>query len=286
MHTQALSNKRSKRGGAGGADRQMVYWIPGGGPIDGNYMTHMVNTINYKYLRVGDTYQDIRAGMFSSKSIEHDSYHKVVHQGSVRYTEDLPAKNAGYTPNTHITPGTTYVPTGESFLPQVPDTNIPKWHESKAFDEFPDSRIFYKSTGGIERFEKASATGVVSTGSLGDPSQLTRNLHTMQQRHDRYTSLEIEVYGLSGLQVGDCINVETPVFGVNNTKTQDERWMTDYYITKLVHRVNLRKGAAMYKQTLVICPKGPGSILPGNGNLTGGDSKTGKIEEFLFEVER
>jgi len=246
----------------------------------------MISTTNYKFLRVGDTYQDVRAGMFSSKSIEHDSYHKVVHHGSVRYTHDLPTKNK-YTPGMHIVPGTVYVPTGESFSPQVPAANIPKWHESHAFDEFPDSRIFYKSTGGIERFEKASPTGVVSTGSLGDPSQLTRNLHTMQQRHDRYTALEIEVYGLSGLQAGDCINLETPVLGVDNTKIQDERWMTDYYITKLVHKVNLRKGQAEYKQTLVICPKGPGSTLPGNGHFGGqGDSKTGTIDDFFRKVER
>jgi hypothetical protein len=156
-----------------------------------------------------------------------------------------------------------------------------------AFDEFPDSRIFYKSTGGIERFEKASATGVVSTGSLGDLSQLTRNLHTMQQRHDRYTSLELEVYGLSGLQVGDALGLETPKMGVSKGgTTQDARWQEDYYITKLVHKVILRAGAAMYKQTLVICPKGPGKDLPGNGNLGGGDGKIGTIDEFFGKLER
>ena len=284
MHSQAKA-ATGGRGGSGGNDRQMYFTIPSG-VVDGNYMRHMISTTDYKYLRIGDTYKDIRGGMFSSKSIEHDSYHKVVHQGSVRYTEDLPSMKAKYTQQLHITPGSVYVPTGESFLPQVPDTNIPKFHESKAFDEFPDSRVFYNSTGGIERFEKASDTGVVSTGSLGDPSQLTRNLHTMQQRHDRYTALEIEVYGLSGLQVGDCINLDTPVLGVNNTKLQDQRWGADYYITKLVHKVILRAGAAMYKQTLVICPKGPARYLPDNGYLTGGDSKTGVIDAFFNKKER
>ena len=284
VHNQAAgATGRAAR--LGNPDLQMIYTIPSG-TVDGNFLTHMISTVNNKFLRIGDTYADIKSGMFSSKSIEHDSYHKVVHHGSVRYTEDLPSMKAKYTQQLHITPGSVYVPTGESFLPQVPDTNIPKFHESKAFDEFPDSRVFYNSTGGIERFEKASDTGVVSTGSLGDPSQLTRNLHTMQQRHDRYTALEIEVYGLSGLQVGDCINLDTPVLGVNNTKLQDQRWGADYYITKLVHKVILRAGAAMYKQTLVICPKGPARYLPDNGYLTGGDSKTGVIDAFFNKKER
>ena len=287
MHAEARVNRgRGAKKAKGGNDMQMVYWIPSG-TLDGNYLRNMVHTTDFRFLRVGDTYQDIRAGMFASKSIEHDSYHKVVHHGSIRYTHDLPAKNAKLTPSLHITPGTAYVPTGESFLPQVPLHNIPEWHESVAFDEFPDSRIFYKSTGGIERFEKASATGVVSTGSLGDLSQLTRNLHTMQQRHDRYTSLELEVYGLSGLQVGDAISLETPKMGVSKGgTTQDARWQEDYYITKLVHKVILRAGAAMYKQTLVICPKGPGKDLPGNGNLGGGDGKIGTIDEFFGKLER
>ena len=281
VHNQAGTGRPGP--GSKANDLQMIYTIPSG-TVDGNFLTHMISTVNNKFLRIGDTYADIKSGMFSSKSIEHDSYHKVVHHGSVRYTEDLPAKRK--IRHKHITKGVAYVPTGDSFLSQVPQENIPNWHESKGFDEFPDSRIFYNSTSGIERFEKASDTGVVSTGSLGDPNQLTRNLWQMQQKHDRYTSLQIRVYGLSGLQVGDALSLDTPVMGTDNTKTQDERWVTTYYIMKLVHRVNLEAGGAMYYQDLVISPKGPGKKLPDNGKLTGSDSKTGMMKDFKLFQER
>jgi len=283
MHAQATSGRGTRV--TGGNDRQMYYSIPSGAQ-DAAYVGRMVQPMDYKFLRIGDTYQEIRQGMFASKSIEHDSYHKVVHHGSARYTDDLPSKKRGYTKDVHIMPGVAYVPTGEVFAPQVPLHNIPKWHESIRFDEFPDSRVFYKSTGGIQRHEKAGANGVVSTGSLGDPDQLTRNLYQMQQRHDRYSSIQLEVYGLSGLQAGDCINLDTPTMGVDKTKLNDQRFSEDYYITRLVHKVNLRKDQAEYKQTLVMSPKGPGRGLPGNGNLGGGDSKTGEMKEFHNTQER
>jgi len=284
MHAQATKASGGRRV-TGGNDRQMYYSIPAGA-LDGPYMRHMISPLSHQWLRIGDTYQEIRAGMFASKSIEHDSYHKVVHHGSARYTDDLPSKKHKYTKDTHIMPGVAYVPTGEHFPPQVPLHNIPVWHESKRFDEFPDSRIFFKSTGGVQRFQKAGDNGVVSHGSLGDPDQLTRNLYQMQQRHDRYSSIQLEVWGLSGLQAGDCVNLDTPTMGVDKTKLNDQRFSEDYYITKLVHRVNLRKDQAEYKQTLVMSPKGPGRGLPGNGNLTGGDPKTGEIAQFFNKQER
>ena len=289
LHTQATGTDApgmAGPGGGGGEDFQMYYTIPSG-IVDGNFLSHMTTTVDDKFLRVGDTYYDITTGMFSSKNIEHDSYHKVVHHASARYTEDLPEKKNNKVSNFHIRSGSVYVPTGETFPPQVPDDNIPKWHESKAFDEFPDSRIFFRSTSGINKWEKASGTGVVTHGSLGDPNQLTRNLWTMQQRHDRYTALQIRVYGLSGLQVGDVIVMDTPVRGVDNTKSYDDRWNAAYYIMRLVHRVDLDVDNSMYYQDLVICPKGPFQRLPGNGSHGGSsDSRTGVMDHFKGKLER
>jgi hypothetical protein len=223
--------------------------------------------------------------MFGSKSIEHDSYHKVVHHGSARYIEDLPEKNK--LKFKHISKGSVYVPTGETFPPQVPEDNIPKWHESVRFDEFPDSKIFYRSTSGINKWERASAAGVVSTGSLGDPNQLTRNLWTLQQLHDRYTALQIRVYGLSGLQVGDAIALDTPVRGTDTTKKQDRRWGATYYIMQLVHRMDLSLDNPMYMMDLVLSPKGPQSRLPNNGYHNGSsDSRTGEMKDFAGQLER
>ena len=127
----------------------------------------------------------------------------------------------------------------------------------------------------------------MSHGSLGDPNQLTRNLWTMQQRHDRYTALQIRVYGLSGLQVGDVIVLDTPVRGVDNTKNIDERWNAVYYIMRLVHRVDLDVDNSMYYQDIVICPKSPFSRLPDNGNHNGSsDSRTGEMKSFAKILER
>ncbi len=108
----------------------------------------------------------------------------------------------------------------------------------------------------------------------------------MQQMHDRYTSLQIRIYGLSGLQVGDMIALDTPVMGTDNRKGQDQRWCTNYYIMKLVHRIDLDVDKAMYYQDLVISPKGPGHTLPENGNLTGADSRTGEMKDFKYFLER
>ena len=282
LHVQAGSGRPGR--GSGGTDFQMTYTVPGG-IVDGNFLRHMHSTVDDKFLKIGDTYAEIPSGMFSSKSIEHDSYYKMVHFASARYHEQLPAKNK--VRYRHITKGSVYVPTGDEFPPQVPDDNIPEWHPSIGYDEFPDSKIFFRSTSGINKWETAGDTGVVSTGSLGDPNQLTRNLWTMQQLHDRYTALQIRVYGLSGLQVGDAIALDTPVKGTDNTKLQDDRWGTTYYIMKLVHRMDLNIDNPMYYQDLVISPKGPARRLPANGNHAGtSDNRTGRIDDFSKQVER
>jgi len=281
LHIQAGSGKPGR---PGGTDYQMSWTIPGG-LVDGNFLRHMHSTVDDKFLRIGDTYADIESGMFSSKSIEHDSYYKIVHHASARYHEQLPEKNK--VKYRHITKGGVYVPTGDEFDPQVPDDNIPEWHPSIGYDEFPDSKIFYRSTSGINKWEDSQGDGVVSTGSLGDPNQLTRNLWTMQQLHDRYTALQIRVYGLSGLQVGDAIGLDTPVKGTDNTKLTDERWGTTYYIMKLVHRMDLNIDKPMYYQDLVISPKGPASRLPDNGQHAGkADSRSGAIKDFARQLER
>lgn len=285
LHTQATGTDRAAANFEG-TDMQMYYTIPSG-IVDGNFLSHMTTTVDDKFLRVGDTYHDIKTGMFSSKNIEHDSYHKVVHHASARYTDDLPEIKNKKVRHTHIPPGSVYVPTGETFPSQVPADNIPEWHESIRYDEFPDSRIFFRSTSGINKWEQANDNGVVSHGSLGDPNQLTRNLWTMQQRHDRYTALQIRVYGLSGLQVGDVIVLDTPVRGVDNTKNIDERWNAVYYIMRLVHRVDLDVDNSMYYQDIVICPKSPFSRLPDNGNHNGSsDSRTGEMKSFAKILER
>jgi hypothetical protein len=282
LHIQAGSGKPGR---PGGTDFQMYYTIPSG-LVDGNYLRHMHSTVQDRFLRTGDTYAQIGSGMFSSKSIEHDSYHKVVHHGSARYTEDLPERNK-LRKMLHITKGSVYVPTGETFSPQVPADNIPKWHESIGYDEFPDSKIFYRSTSGNNKWEGPGPNGVVSTGSLGDPNQLTRNLWTMQQLHDRYTALQIRVYGLSGLQVGDSIALDTPVRGTDNTKRQDKRWGANYYIMQLVHRMDLSVDNPMYYQDLVISPKGPVIKYPDNGYHNGSsDSRTGEMKDFSRQLER
>jgi len=283
LHAQDGTGRRKPA-----SDKQMHYTIPGGA-VEGNYLRMMINTIDAQWLRIGDTYSEIRRGMFASKMIEHDSYHKVVHHGSARYTHDLPSLTAGYTkpPHLHITPGTAYVPTGDSFPPQVRPDNFPEFHDSKAFDEFPDGRVFYNSTSGVNMWERAGADGVTTTGSLGNPELLTKNLDNMQHYHDRYTAMRITVYGLSGLQVGDGIQLELPSYGADKTRREDARWayMNTYYITKLVHKVNLRKDVAEYHQDLVICPDTVGA-LPPNGNLSGGDSRTGAMKSFKGQLER
>jgi hypothetical protein len=82
------------------------------------------------------------------------------------------------------------------------------------------------------------------------------------------------------------IALDTPVMGTDNSKAQDQRWCTNYYIMKLVHRVNLDVDTAMYYQDLVISPKGPGHELPANGNLAGADSRTGEMKDFKYFLER
>ena len=62
----------------------------------------------------------------------------------------------------------------------------------------------------------------------------------MQQSHDRYLQIQLDVWGVSGLQVGDQIGFEYPAIGTQVPGVQmDFRWSVPYYITKLVHRVDL-----------------------------------------------
>ena len=114
----------------------------------------------------------------------------------------------------------------------------------------------------------------------------------MQQAHDRYLQIQLTVHGVSGLQVGDGIQLKVPKQGTADTGGQiyDNRWTATgaYYITKLVHRINLATGDPNYKTDIILCPKNAGRrLLPSNGDHAGvSDKRQGKIQDFSTKLER
>ncbi len=268
-------------------DHQINYTVPLG-KMSGAYDLEMVSVLDHKFLRIGDTYAAIRQGMLASKSIEHDSFHKTFRVKGTSYlhstskdVESLPAR--GFIESYHIPHkgGTAYVPAGDTFEAQEP------FEESKTFAEFPDSRIFYTSNSTEHRHDYIGTDGVPTTGDIWIDDQLTRPLWQMQQMHDRYSQIQLTVYGLSGLQVGDAIRLEYPAPGPLKVDT-DKRWSSVFYITKLVHRIDLREGIAKYHCDLVCSAKDAaeeGSKLPNNGNLTGSES-AGYCADMSGAMER
>jgi len=111
----------------------------------------------------------------------------------------------------------------------------------------------------------------------------------MQQRHDRYLQIELTVHGVSGLQVGDAISIQFPWMGVQKNKAglPDMRWSQTYYVTQLVHRVNLDEDIAEYSCD-IICSAMGGTMgkLPKNGNLAGVKTAKGSIRDFSGGQER
>ena len=60
-----------------------------------------------------------------------------------------------------------------------------------------------------------------------------------------------------------------------------------YYITKLVHRIDLRADVAEYFCDLICSAKDAAlTKLPKNGDLAGADGKTGSIKDFSGSDER
>ena len=110
----------------------------------------------------------------------------------------------------------------------------------------------------------------------------------MQQSHDRYMQLMLSVWGVSGLQVGDMVGLHFPAIGADSKVRQiDYRWSVPYYITKLVHRIDLSADVAEYHCDIVCSAKDSSLYpLPANGNLAGADGKTGSMKDFSGSEER
>ena len=290
MHVQAVRNTEAENYDA--SDQQMSYTIPTGRD-DSNYLRNMMTAQNYKFLRTGDTYEAIQKGMFASKSIQHDSYHK---NYSIKATDyqtapgvkrpDIQSLPAGGFVHRFIPSGSTvYVSDGTKYDSQHPQIE----GNSESFTEFPDSRIFFTSTGSKHAYDFADDKGVRTNDNATD--QLSTPLWHMQQSHDRYVQLQLDVFGVSGLQVGDMIALQTPVVGTDKSRDFDYRWSVPYYITKLVHRVNLRADVVEYHCDLVCSAKDVMSVgrddsLPKNGKLAGKDGKTGSMKDFSGSQER
>jgi hypothetical protein len=246
-------------------------------------MRAMSSAVDQKFIRIGDTYTGIQDGIFSSKSIVHDSYHKTYATKAVRYKDDLPsskipgAQSPGWRPH-YITRGSAYVSDGTEF-----DSQIDQWEGSTeaakavGYDEFPDSRVFMDSTGTKHAYDFVTPNKPVRTkGTTKNPTQV--NLRQMQQVHDRYLQLQLTVHGLSGLQVGDSIRLELPKQGaLKQSGSKDHRWTTSgYYITKLVHRIDLQSDDPNYKCDMIVTPFKPGQYIPPDNGKFAGDKDAGK----------
>ena len=288
LHVQ--SEKNTGSADTPDANDYQMGWTVRSGATHGNYVQEMHTAKDFKFVRTGDTYAAIRNGMLASKSILHDSYHKMY---TVRATSYMPSwdkreagieslPDRGFVPDYHITDGTVHVPTGDKFPGQMP-----AYTTSESFTEFPDSRIFFDSTGSKHAYDFADDKGVRTVDTATD--QMVTPLWHMQQRHDRYLQVQLTVHGISGLQVGDAISIQFPWMGVKKSKAglPDMRWTQAYYITKLVHRVNLQEDIAEYSCDIV-CSATGGALqkLPKNAKLAGELTATGSIKDFSGRTER
>jgi hypothetical protein len=235
---------------------------------DGNYQRMMRVALDYQFIQTGDTFESIKKGMFASKHIEHDAFNKIYKVDDVGYHDDLPLNSSSSKYKHFVTTGKVYDPTG------TVSANI---------SEFPDSRLYVSSTNTKRMFDYVDVNGKISTAdadgtsSLVVPSPKQKMLRTMQKNHDEYIKLGLTIHGMSGLQVGDKIQLSTLTLGAGHNKGEgktDARWSDFYYITELSHNINLRAGVALYTCNLVCTQQSYDvATLPDRGKLTGTETK-------------
>jgi len=258
--------------------------------MDGNYITQMTTAKSYKYTRLGDSYTAIADGMLASKSIRHDSLHKTFSIKAATYLTDADSPlikqmtgwKEGIVGRPHFTEGKVYVSGGDKYEPQFPFT------QSETFTEFPDSRVFFYSTAGKHKDDFLDSNGVAHTNVSPD-DQLQINLRQMQLMHDRYFQLQMVTHGFSGLQVGDSFSFDIPLAGPQQTGAiTDQRFSGDsYYITKLVHHIELSETDPYYECILDICPMSAGrQELPDNGKLKGKEKQEHAPGDYKGFLER
>ena len=266
----------------------------------GTYLTEMLSAKSFRYLRLGDTLSAIQNGLFASKSIEHDALHKSYKVKAATYIasdkdkenpdiSELVSVKERIIKRPHILPGHAYVPTGD----KLNQTGQMPFEDSTTFTQFPDSRIFFHSTGTKHLYDFVNDDGTVFTKDSGiDP--LIRNQKEMQQQHDRYLQLQIISHGVSGLQVGDSFTLEVPLIGPGGSQgmgTKDPRMSNfGYYIIKLVHHIELHESNPYYECIIDMAPMAPGKrALPKRNNnavLDGKDTASGSVGSFRGKRER
>lgn len=257
----------------------------------GTYYSDMLTAKSYRFKKIGDTYTAIKDGMLASKTIQHNSYNKGYNIKGATYLTDpkeMPAvqrlpgiENQRLNhyvrgkASTFINEGEVYVSDGTKFATQTP------FLKSETFTEFPDGRINFYSTGTKHTHDHLpdphGAGGKVTTGSIIDEDPLQFNFRQMQQRHDRYLQIQIVIHGFSGLQVGDSISLDIPIVGSqaqSEGHAWDPRFSSDtFYITRLVHRINVDQPNG-YECVLDVCPmKGGRDPTPAGGDHKGKKDK-------------
>ena len=87
--------------------------------------------------------------------------------------------------------------------------------------------------------------------------------------------------GMSGLQVGDKLKLDTMTIGAAFTKGEgkkDVKFSDYYYITQLKHRIDLRSDVAKYTCDIICAQESLlTSKLPSNGDLKGTEKLTDTV---------
>ena len=233
----------------------------------GNYQKDMRTAIAYSFIKLGDTLTNIKTGMFGSATLKYDAFNKVIFRDEVGYHDNLPVNKKDSTYKHFLTEGIVYDATSDANIGTV--------------SEFPDGRLFVTSTNTRKRHDEVDADGKITTGSIVVANSEQKMLRLMQKNHDEYMKMGLTLNGMSGLQVGDKLKLDTMTIGAAFTKGEgkkDVKFSDYYYITQLKHKIDLRSDVAKYTCDIICAQESLlTSKLPSNGDLKGTEKLTDTV---------
>lgn len=208
-------------------------WL-GNAPHIFNYSEAMATAINYQHDTSADTLSTIPSGLWGSKNTIYDTFNKSVKKYQSSYHQSLKKEQHSWVNKTPV-----FLATNQ------PETNRKK--ENKTISDFPDS-LYMVNCYSSKRISNVNKT----SKKIDYPWSLTPPDLTMRRRMQilhacDYNNITIRVHGISALEVGMVVKLQSPDIGVASGQQGGDpifinRDNNSWIIRQLTHVIDNRTG--------------------------------------------